>query len=137
MPPTLTHLALHVRDVEGCVAFYREYCAMKEVHRRGEAGERTVWLAEAGRENEFVIVLIDGGPGHQQAEADFSHIGIAVAERAEVDAIARRARAAGCLAWPPREEAYPVGYYCGVRDPGGHIVEFSFGQPLGPAASGG
>ncbi|MCX4198148.1 sugar phosphate nucleotidyltransferase [Methylobacterium organophilum] len=32
------------------------------------------------------------------------------------------------------DEPYPVGYYCGVRDPAGNYVEFSYGQPLGPGA---
>ncbi|MDO8695654.1 MAG: VOC family protein, partial [Pseudomonas sp.] len=36
--------------------------------------------------------------------------------------------------WPPRDEPYPVGYYCGVRDPAGNYVEFSYGQPLGPGS---
>ncbi len=45
-----------------------------------------------------------------------------------------RAEAAGCLAWAPRQEPYPVGYYCGLRDPDGNFVEFSYGQPLGPGA---
>jgi len=36
--------------------------------------------------------------------------------------------------WPPRDEPFPVGYYCGLRDPNGNYVEFSYGQPLGPGA---
>ena len=53
-----------------------------------------------------------------------------------MDAIAEKARDAGCLLWPPREEPYPVGYYCGLMDPDGNAVEFSYGQPLGPGAVG-
>ena len=44
------------------------------------------------------------------------------------------AEQAGCLIWPPRDEPYPVGYYCGLRDPAGNNVEFSYGQPLGPGS---
>ena len=40
----------------------------------------------------------------------------------------------GCLVWAARDEPYPVGYYCGLRDPDGNFVEFSYGQPLGPGA---
>ena len=54
--------------------------------------------------------------------------------REAVDAVAKRAEQEGCLVWPPRQEPYPVGYYCGVRDPDGKMVEFSYGQPLGPGA---
>jgi lactoylglutathione lyase len=28
----------------------------------------------------------------------------------------------------------PTGYLCGVKDTTGYIIEFSYGQPLGPHA---
>jgi catechol 2,3-dioxygenase-like lactoylglutathione lyase family enzyme len=136
MASSLTHLALHVRDLEACVAFYRSYCGMRVTHDRAadDAGNRIVWLAEPGREHEFVFVLLPGGPGRGQSERDFSHFGFAMESRAAVDAIAERGRKACCLVWEPRQEPYPVGYYCGLRDPDGNFVEFSYGQPLGPGA---
>ena len=132
----MTHLALHVRDIDACVAFYRSFCAMEIVHERTgqEPGERVVWLAEPGRNEEFIFVLITGGPGRNADAGDFSHFGFAVESRQAVDEIAERARSADCLVWPARQEPYPVGYYCGVRDPDGNHVEFSHGQPLGPGA---
>ena len=134
MGPVLTHLALHVRDLDDCVAFYGAYCGMKVVHERraDEEGERIVWMAEPGREAEMIFVLLPGGPGRGQQPGDNSHFGFALDSREAVDAIAERARRAGCLVWEPREEPYPVGYFCGVRDPDGNFVEFSYGQPLGP-----
>lgn len=135
MTPALTHLALHVRDLDACIAFYREVCGMRVVHARGEdAGRRVVWMAEPGRERDFIFVLLPGGPGAAQGASDFTHIGFALDSRAAVDAVADAARAAGRLMWEPRQEAFPVGYYCGVRDPDGRAVEFSYGQPLGPGA---
>ncbi len=128
-------MALHVRDLEACVAFYREFCGMEVVHERGDDPEsRIVWLAEPGRGREFIFVLLPGGPGRDQGEGDFSHFGFALDSKAAVDAIAAKAEAAGHLAWPPRQEPYPVGYYCGLKDPDGNFVEFSYGQPLGPGA---
>jgi len=139
MTPTLTHLALHVRDLEACIAFYRDFCGMRCVHQRddgeGGTGSRVIWLAEPGREADFILVLLAGGPGRDRDERNYSHFGFALESRAAVDAIAEKARAAGCLIWPPREEPYPVGYYCGLSDPDGNAVEFSYGQPLGPGAS--
>lgn len=134
MTPTLTHIALHVRDLDACIRFYREFCAMAVVHERNDAGTRVVWLAEPGREHEFIFVLLPGGPGRDQQEGDFSHLGFALSSRQAVDAVAARGDAGGCLAWAPRDEPYPVGYYCGLRDPDGNFVEFSYGQPLGPGA---
>ncbi|MGE0120744.1 MAG: VOC family protein [Dongiaceae bacterium] len=135
MPPALTHIALHVRDLDACIAFYREYCGMTVVHERSDHGHRVVWLAEPGKEADFILVMIPGGPGRRQAEQDYSHFGFALESRAAVDALADKAAAAGRLVWPPREEPFPVGYYCGVRDPDGNFVEFSYGQPLGPGAA--
>ena len=135
MHPTLTHIALHVRDLDACISFYREFCDMDIVHERSNDGQRIVWLAEPGKEHEFIFVLIPGGPGRDQPRNDFSHFGFALESRAAVDAIAAKARERGCLLWEPRDEPYPVGYYCGLIDPDGYFVEFSYGQPLGPGAA--
>ena len=130
--PTLTHLALHVRDLDACLTFYQDYARMIITHDREDDGKRVVWLAEAGREEEFIMVLIPGGPGRNQSADDFSHLGFAMDSEAAVDGIAAKARSAEILEWEPRREPWPVGYYCGVRDPDGNFVEFSYGQPLGP-----
>ena len=136
MRPVLTHVALQVFDLDACLAFYRDYCGMRVVHERriSEAGDRVVWLAEPGRETELIFVLLPHGPGRAQAETDYSHLGFALESREEVDAVAEKARRDGRLVWEPREEPYPVGYYCGIKDPDGNFVEFSYGQPLGPGA---
>lgn len=136
MSPTLTHLALHVPDLDACVAFYADFCGLRTVHERPGKGSRIVWMAEPGREQAFVLVIMPGGEPRRLSVDDYSHFGFALPSRAAVDALAERARRAGCLVWPPRDEPWPVGYYCGVRDPAGHHVEFSHGQPLGPGATG-
>jgi len=135
MNPCFTHLAMHVRDLDACIDFYRDLCRLEIAHERGSGDDRVVWLSERGREREFVFVLISGGTLREQDDQDFGHLGFAVQSRREVDEIAERARRLGCLVWEPRDEPYPVGYYCGVRDPNGRIVEMSHGQPLGPGAS--
>src|SRR5262245_60769269 len=133
MKPIFTHCALHVRDLEKSVAFYREFCGLKIVDEHGEgSNDHAIWMTEDGREGQYVFVLLLGGSGHQQREADLSHFGFAVGTRSEVDEVADRAQAAGILAWKPKEFPFPVGYRCALRDPDGYIVEFSYGQPLGP-----
>jgi catechol 2,3-dioxygenase-like lactoylglutathione lyase family enzyme len=126
MPPALTHLALHVRDLEATVRFYEDLCELHCIHRRGEPSQpgEVAWLAEAGRERDFILVLIGGGPTRSPPARDFSHLGFAVGSRDAVDRIAARGQESGCLVWAPREEPYPVG----------NAVEFSYGQPLGPGA---
>lgn len=134
MSAALTHIALHVSDLEACIAFYGNYCGMEICQQRSDGHSHVVWLAEPGKEREFIIVVIDGGAIHNQADDDFGHLGFAVESNERVDELAARAESAGCLVWPPRSEPFPVGYYCGIRDPNGNIVEFSYGQPLGPGA---
>lgn len=136
MSLAFTHCALHVRDIGASISFYEQYCEMKVVHEHGVSpDERTVWMAEEGRESEFVLVLVSGGKRQQRMDGEMTHYGFAVASRAEVDAIAARARDEGLLYWEPQDLPDPVGYLCAVEDPDGYVVEFSFGQPLGPGAS--
>jgi catechol 2,3-dioxygenase-like lactoylglutathione lyase family enzyme len=123
-----------VNEFDACIEFYKHYCAMFECHRRGDDHSQVVWLAEPGKEKEFILVVIDGGRAHEQPDGDFGHLGFAVESVARVDELAQRAKEEGRLVWPPRAEPYPVGYYCGIRDPAGNVVEFSYGQPLGPGA---
>ena len=134
MTPRITHNALNVRDLEACIAFYGDYCGMRVVHERGEGPTRVIWIAEPGRERDFIFVLIPGGERQPQDPRDFTHFGFAMESREAVNAIAAKASAEQRLVWPPTELPYPVGYFCGVRDPDGNIVEFSYGQPLGPGA---
>jgi len=135
MTPRMTHIALQVRDVAASAAFYADYCAMRPVHEReSDDGGTILWLAEPGRDRDFVFVLLPGGQGRDPDRRDFGHLGFAVETEAEVDRLAAKAEAEGRLLWPPRRLPWPVGYFCGVVDPDGNFVEFSYGQPLGPGA---
>jgi lactoylglutathione lyase len=132
MKPAFTHCALHVRDLDQSIGFYRSYCGLETVKEHGEGEGRVAWLASAGEERHFVLVLLGGGPEREQDKDDMTHYGFGVPAREDVDRIADRARKEGCLHWEPRDYAPPTGYLCGVRDPSGYIIEFSHGQPLGP-----
>ncbi len=134
LKPSLTHLALHVRDLDACLQFYQSYCQMKITHKRTKEDQTVIWLAEEGREKDFILVIFQGGPGRDQTDKDFSHLGFALESRTAVDAIAERALTDRILVWEPKQEPYPVGYYCAIKDPDGNFVEFSYGQPLGPGS---
>ena len=130
--PAFTHCALHVRDLDRSIAFYRLYCGLALVNAHGKGMSRTVWLASPGEESNFVLVLLGGGPAHEQDKDDMTHYGFGVPAREDVDRIAERARKEGILHWEPRDYAPPTGYLCAVKDPSGYVIEFSHGQPLGP-----
>ncbi len=135
MFPRLTHLALHVQNLPECIAFYERYCNMRVCHERQGGSKNIVWMAEPGRETDFIFVLMDGGASIPVPAGDYRHLGFAVESRDQVDHIAAMAERDECLLWAPREEPFPVGYYCGILDPEGQQVEFSYGQPLGPGAA--
>ncbi len=127
----LTHVALHAQNIGAVSSFYTDYCNLELVHEREDAGVKVVWLAEPGRGEDFVFVLIGGGAGKIRHENDFGHFGFTLESREAVDKIAANANSDGCLVWPARQEPPPIGDYCSVSDPDGNIAEFSFGQPLG------
>lgn len=132
--PRLTHIALHVNDIDACIRFYQTYCNMAIIHQRKHPPKHIVWMAEPGRETDFIFVLMNGGTDLNLADNDYRHLGFALESKEAVDQLAEKARTAGDLVWEPRQEPFPVGYYCGLRDPNGNYVEFSYGQPLGPGA---
>ncbi len=132
--PRITHIALHVRHLEACIRFYSDFCGMKVFHRRDHGAKSIVWMAEPGREKDFIFVLMNGGDDLHLSDSDYRHFGFALESREAVDRIAEKAESMDCLIWPPREDPFPVGYYCGLQDPNGNYIEFSFGQPLGPGA---
>lgn len=127
-----THIALQVRDADAAIAFYARYCGLRVVHdRRSTGGSRVVWLGWGEHPPKFVIVLIEE---HYEVNIQplWQHIGMAVDARDEVDAVHRRAEADGLTGlWPPIDAGPIVGYYCGIPDPDGNMVEFSFGQRIG------
>lgn len=134
MNPRLTHIALHLVNFDECLVFYQNFCQLDIIHQRQSDSKRIAWLSEKGRETDFIFVLMSGGAGRSQGEEDYSHLGFALESKEAVDNIALKAKKADCLVWEPRQEPYPVGYYCGLKDPDGAFVEFSYGQPLGPGA---
>jgi lactoylglutathione lyase len=148
-PPTslLTHIALPVRNLQAMLDFYARYTTMKVIHERfdDETSLRTAWLANERDITEegarFVIVLIEGQvPRNVVGDAiqehygfltSFSHLGISVDTRDDVDRIAELAKEEGCLVLGPMYRNPIVGYICLVRDPDGNNIEFSVEQVLG------
>lgn len=143
----LTHIALPVRNLDAQLAFYAKYTNMVSIFERvdPETNLRTAWIAnqrditdEAAR---FVIVLIEGSiprdvVGDEMKEeytflTSFSHLGISVDTRDEVDRLAAMAKEDGVLVLGPMYRNAVVGYICLVRDPDGNNVEFSVEQVLG------
>lgn len=134
-----THVALPVADLDASIAWYETFTPLRLLDRRADDQGESVWLGDPDlRDAPFVLVLVSftihQGQGPLTTMAPFAHLGIELTSRADVDAVADRARAAGCLLWEPRQMAEHIGYICAACDPDGNVVEFSHDQGVYAAA---
>lgn len=137
-----THIALPVRDIETSIEWYTSHTPLEVIARRHDDVGESTWLADpatVGAPMVLVLVSIDAArsepPVATMSPAPFAHIGIELPTRADVDAIAARGEAEDCLAWGAIELPPPIGYVCGLRDPDGNNVEFSYDQRVDSIAS--
>ncbi len=123
-----THVTLPLGDLEGSLRFFTEVCGLAIVRDRRLEGGTTVWLGPPplpGHEPAFVLVAQRG-----VVREPLDHFGFQCATREEVTAIAARAEADGTLVEGPIDAGGSVGYLAVVREPSGHLVEFTHGQPI-------
>lgn len=123
-----THFTLPLSDLAASVAFFTETCGLKIVRDRRVEGGNTVWLgpeAQEGHDPQFVLVAFQG-----PVLEPLDHFGFQCESREQVTAIADAALAAGSLVEGPTDAGGSVGYFAVVREPSGHLVEFTHGQPL-------
>ena len=128
MPPRWTHITINVSDLDRSVDFYTTICGLSIVRDRRQEGRHNVWLGPAAAEHEipmFVLVMVQ-----DEVTARLDHFGFQCDSRAEVDQISAIARAENFLVDPPTDIGGVVGYFTTIRDPDGHLIEFTFGQPL-------
>jgi catechol 2,3-dioxygenase-like lactoylglutathione lyase family enzyme len=128
LPPRWTHITINCSNIDASVEFYRSFCGLSIVRDRRPEGRHNVWLGPAARTGEdpaFVLVIVQ-----DEIKARLDHFGFQCESRAEVERLAERARQQDILVEPPIDVGGVVGYFTTVRDPDGHVVEFTFGQPL-------
>jgi catechol 2,3-dioxygenase-like lactoylglutathione lyase family enzyme len=123
-----THITITVSDLDRSIDFYRKACGLSVVRDRRLEGGSTVWLGYEPADGEwptYVLVLVVG-----EVTNRLDHFGFQCDTREEVDRIAREGERLGILAHPPTDAGGTVGYFAMLRDPDGHTVEFTYGQPL-------
>jgi catechol 2,3-dioxygenase-like lactoylglutathione lyase family enzyme len=128
LPPRWTHITINASDIDRSVDFYTSICGLSIVRDRRLEGRHNVWLGPetpAGQDPTFVLVVVQN-----DVKARLDHFGFQCDSRQEVDRIAALAREQNILVEPPTDVGGVVGYFVMVRDPDGHLVEFTFGQPL-------
>jgi len=128
MPPRWTHITINCSNIDASVEFYTSLCGLSIVRDRRAEGRHNVWLgppAPAGEDPVFVLVIVQ-----DEVKNRLDHFGFQCESREEVDRIAEIARQQNILVESPVDIGGVVGYFTMVRDPDGHIVEFTAGQPL-------
>jgi len=123
-----THITINCSNIDTAVEFYTSLCGLSIVRDRRLEGRHNVWLGPAtapGEDPIFVLVIVQ-----DEVKARLDHFGFQCDSREEVDRIAALARERNILVEPPTDVGGVVGYFTSVRDPDGHVVEFTFGQPL-------
>lgn len=128
MPPRWTHITINCSDIDASVEFYTSFCGLEIVRDRRLEGRHNVWLGPptaSGEDPVFVLVIVQ-----DEVKARLDHFGFQCDSRAEIDQLVEHAQAQNILLEPPVDIGGVVGYFTTVRDPDGHVVEFTFGQPL-------
>jgi catechol 2,3-dioxygenase-like lactoylglutathione lyase family enzyme len=122
-----THITITVSDIERSIEFYSSFCKLSVIRDRRREGGGTVWLGPVspGAKPTFLLVI-----GQGEVTSLMDHLGFQCEQREYVDQIAQQARQLGILAVPPTDAGDPVGYFTIIRDPDGHLVEFTYGQPI-------
>ena len=130
--PRWTHVAIPVSDLDRSIEFYTTLTPLVVVARNEDDNGRGAWLSNDKQvDSPFVLVLSEMDPGQPiRTLGPFAHLGIELPNKADVDAIAQRARAMGVLEWEPQQLAEYIGYVCAARDPDGNVVEFSWNQKV-------
>jgi catechol 2,3-dioxygenase-like lactoylglutathione lyase family enzyme len=128
MPPRWTHITINVSDIDRSVDFYIRVCGLSIVRDRRQEGRHNVWLGPAAAPGEdpiFVLVIVQ-----DEVKARLDHFGFQCESREEIEQIAELGRRQNILVEPPTDIGGVVGYFTAIRDPDGHVIEFTFGQPL-------
>ena len=128
MIPRWTHITINCADLDASVEFYTALCGLTIVRDRRLEGRHNVWLGpptKAGEDPIFVLVIVQ-----DEVKARLDHFGFQCESREDVDRIAALARKQNILVEEPTDVGGVVGYFAMVRDPDGHLVEFTYGQPL-------
>ena len=123
-----THITVAVSNFERSIEFYTSMCGLTVVRDRRREGGGTVWLGHApapGENPTFVLVISENDVTDR-----LDHFGFQCDSKEQVDQIAMEALRRGILVHAPQDSGGSVGYWTMLRDPDGHSVEFTFGQPI-------
>lgn len=126
--PRWTHITINTTNIDASVDFYTSLCGLSIVRDRRLEGRHNVWLGPRTNPDEdpiFVLVIVQ-----DEVKFRLDHFGFQCDTREEIDRLAEIAKQKDILVQPPIDVGGVVGYFTTIRDPDGHLIEFTFGQPL-------
>ncbi len=134
--PRWTHMALRVGDMDASIAWYEEFTPLVLIDRRQDDDGHGGWLGMPGKTNNpFILVLAQFFPDKDPFSsapratlAPFAHLGMEMPNKSDIDDIAEKGKAAGCMTMPPTKMPAPIGYITMLTDPDGNTIEFSWDQ---------
>jgi catechol 2,3-dioxygenase-like lactoylglutathione lyase family enzyme len=129
--PELTHICLHVENLQQSRDFYRRYCLLQVIDDCSDQGNGSIYMSESGQSGSIVFQLKSGSKPRKLTETEESHLGFIVDSRKAVDEIAAMAEEDKILFFEAGEYL-PGAYLCGVEDPNGNCIEFGFNHPIPP-----
>ena len=129
MKPRLTHICLHVNNLQACIEFYQKYCRLEVIEDRTSEGKGSVYMTAPDSQSPMMIQLMLGGETLQIDQQSERHFGFEVDAREDIDTIENMAEQDGILVFKA-DEYMPGAYLCTVRDPNGNPVEFCFNHQL-------
>jgi lactoylglutathione lyase len=123
-----THITITVSNMDRSIEFYRTFCNLTVLRDRRLEGGGTVWLGPDTPPESKPVFLLVLGQGEVSSKMD--HLGFQCEFREQVDQIAEKGIDLGILVEPPTDAGGVVGYFTMIKDPDGHLVEFTYGQPI-------
>ena len=123
-----THITITVSNIDRSIEFYTSFCDLRVLRDRRLEGGGTVWLGPETAAGAMPVFLLVLGQGEVTARID--HLGFQCDLREQIDEIAQKGRELGILVEPPTDYGGVVGYFTMISDPDGHVVEFTYGQPI-------
>lgn len=127
MSTTLTHMALHVCDLEASLDFYKGWGDMVDVSPL--ADQKSPWLSSRGDEGKFALVLVPGAtkPGKTVPDCDpepKTCLGFSVETKQRLKQIYNQVAAKAPIVQAYEETADGARASFRVEDPNGYVVEF-------------
>lgn len=130
MPVKLTHIALHVKDLQQSLDFYQGWADMIDISPLD--CQKSPWLSSEGHDSKFALVLVAGAPDEVNGNnavmkegSNDTRIGFSVGSKGVLKALYNRAVKEGRVVVKAYEEtADGARASFRMQDPNGYQVEF-------------